>query len=54
MGWPGLGRVTVEALLNRDLYLILGAVLMASTILVFGNLVADLLLMATDPRIRHD
>ena len=54
MGWPGLGRVTVEALLNRDLYLILGAVLMASTVLVLGNLVADLLLLASDPRIRHD
>lgn len=54
MGWPGLGRVTVEAFLNRDLYLVLGSVLLASSVLVLGNLVADLLLLVSDPRIRND
>jgi peptide/nickel transport system permease protein len=52
--WPGLGRVTVEALLAQDTYLVLGAVLMASVVLVIGNLIADLLLAASDPRIVHD
>jgi peptide/nickel transport system permease protein len=52
--WPGLGRVTYEALLSRDQYLVVGSVLMASTVLVLGNLVADLLLAATDPRLRHE
>ncbi len=52
--WPGLGRVTYEAILARDQYLVVGSVLMASVVLVLGNLVADLLLAATDPRIRHD
>ena len=52
--WPGLGRVTLEALQSHDQYLVLGAVLMASVVLVAGNLVADLLLAAADPRIRRD
>jgi peptide/nickel transport system permease protein len=52
--WPGLGRVTVEALLAQDTYLVLGGVLMASVVLVLGNLIADLLLAASDPRIVHE
>ena len=52
--WPGLGRITIEALQSHDQFLVLGAVLMASTVLVMGNLVADLLLAVADPRIRHE
>lgn len=52
--WPGLGRITVDALFAQDTYLVLGAVLMASVVLVLGNLVADLLLAASDPRIAHE
>jgi peptide/nickel transport system permease protein len=52
--WPGLGRVTYEAILARDQYLVVGSVLMAATVLVLGNLAADLLLAAADPRVRHD
>ena len=52
--WPGLGSLTLEALNAQDTYLVMGSVLMASTVLVLGNLVADLLLAVADPRIRHD
>lgn len=52
--WPGLGSITLEALRTQDQYLVVGAVLMASTVLVLGNLVADLLLAAADPRIARD
>jgi peptide/nickel transport system permease protein len=52
--WPGLGRITFEAIQTQDQYLVMGAVVMASTVLVFGNLAADLLLVVADPRIRHD
>jgi peptide/nickel transport system permease protein len=52
--WPGLGRITLEALQSHDQYLVMGAVLMASTVLVVGNLAADLLLGIADPRIRHE
>src|SRR2546426_6445789 len=52
--WPGLGRITLEAILAKDQYLVMGSVLMASTMLILGNLVADLLLAAADPRIAYD
>jgi peptide/nickel transport system permease protein len=52
--WPGLGRITLEAIQTQDQYLVLGAVMMASLVLVLGNLVADLLLAASDPRIAHE
>ena len=51
--WPGLGRITYEALEARDTYLVMGSVLMTSVVLVFGNLIADLLLVAADPRLRQ-
>lgn len=52
MSWPGLGRITLEALVTRDLYLMMGSVMMASTVLILGNLVADILLALADPRIK--
>lgn len=52
--WPGLGRITLDALLMQDQYLVLGAVLMASLMLVVGNLIADILLAVADPRIAYD
>jgi len=50
--WPGIGRITFEALLAQDQYLVMGSVLMASVVIILGNLVADLLLAVADPRIR--
>jgi peptide/nickel transport system permease protein len=50
--WPGLGRVTVDALLAEDPYLVMGAVLLSTVVLIAGNLVADVLLVAADPRLR--
>lgn len=52
-GWPGLGRLTLDAILKQDLYLVMATVLMASTMLILGNLLADLLLAAVDPRVRY-
>lgn len=52
--WPGLGTITLEAINTQDQYLVMGSVLMASAVLIAGNLVADLMLAAADPRIRHD
>ncbi len=52
--WPGLGRLTLDALLTQDQYLVMGSVLMASAMLVLGNLIADLLLAIADPRIAYD
>lgn len=52
--WPGLGRLTLDALLTQDQYLVMGSVLMASSMLVLGNLIADLMLAIADPRIAYD
>jgi peptide/nickel transport system permease protein len=53
MSWPGLGRLTVDALFARDLYLVMGSVMMASMLLILSNLVADILLAWVDPRISY-
>jgi peptide/nickel transport system permease protein len=50
--WPGLGRITYDALLRQDPYLVMGAVLMASAVLIGGNLIADVLQVVADPRLR--
>lgn len=52
LSWPGLGPLLVEAILARDVYVVVGVVMLSSVFLIAGNLVADLLLFATDPRIR--
>lgn len=54
MSWPGLGRLTLDALFTRDLYLVMGSLLMASIMLILGNLIADILLALSDPRIRYE
>lgn len=47
---PGLGRLIVEAILFRDFTVIQGGVLLIAMLVVIGNLVADLLAAALDPR----
>jgi peptide/nickel transport system permease protein len=52
LSWPGLGPLVVEAIFARDTYVVIGVVMLSSVLLVAGNLIADLLLIANDPRIR--
>jgi peptide/nickel transport system permease protein len=52
MSWPGLGPLLLEAILARDLYVVIGGVLFSVLFLVLGNFLADLLLYWADPRIR--
>jgi peptide/nickel transport system permease protein len=54
MSWPGLGPFLLEAILARDLFVVIGGVLLSTVFLVVGNLVADLLLYWADPRIRAE
>ncbi len=53
-GWPGLGRLAIEAANGRDYPVILGATLLAGAIVVVVNLAVDVLYAIVDPRIRHD
>ena len=50
--WPGLGRLTVQALLNRDFPVVLAAVSITSVIYTLMNLLVDLLYGLLDPRVR--
>ena len=50
--WPGLGRLTVQALLNRDFPVVLAAVSLTSVIYTLMNLVVDVAYGWLDPRIR--
>jgi peptide/nickel transport system permease protein len=50
-GWPGLGRLVFEALLQRDLPVLLGILFMSSLVVVAANLVVDVVYGLIDPRI---
>ncbi len=50
--WPGMGRLAFNGILARDPALVTGTVLIASTVVVLGNLLADILLEVADPRLR--
>lgn len=52
LSWPGMGPLLLEAILARDLHVVIGATLMSCGLLIAGNLAADVLLFAADPRIR--
>ena len=54
LSWPGVGPLLVDAILAKDVYVVVGAVMLSSIFLVAGNLIADALLFATDPRIRTE
>ncbi|MDF5730450.1 MAG: ABC transporter permease [Rhizonema sp. PD38] len=49
--WPGLGRLTLQAVIAKDQYLVLASLVMSAVLLTVGNLLADLMLKAADPRI---
>jgi peptide/nickel transport system permease protein len=50
--WPGLGRLTYDALVNRDLFLIAGCALAGAMLIAIGNFVADAARALADPRVR--
>jgi len=52
MSWPGLGRVIYEAIIQKDLYVVMGDLMLSSFLLIIGNLLADILLAWSDPRIK--
>lgn len=52
--WPGLGKLTLQAVLAKDQYLVMASLVMSVFLLIVGNLVADLILKAVDPRIQLD
>lgn len=51
--WPGLGRLIVDAIKDRDYPVVQGGVLLVGTVFVALNLTVDLLYLAVDPRLRR-
>lgn len=51
--YPGLGRLILEAVMKSDINLVMASLMMGTIMLIAGNLLADILLMITDPRVRR-
>ena len=51
--WPGMGRLFVDSIGYRDYPVLMGILLLTATLVVIGNLAADLAYAAIDPRVRH-
>jgi peptide/nickel transport system permease protein len=52
MAWPGITPRLLDAIGRQDIYVVLGFLVISSLLLMIGNLISDLLLAVTDPRIR--
>ncbi|MDR1916332.1 MAG: ABC transporter permease [Synergistaceae bacterium] len=52
-GIPGIGRVAVSAINNRDMPLLQGVIMFGTFIVIIGNIVADVLYSTLDPRIKY-
>jgi ABC-type dipeptide/oligopeptide/nickel transport system permease component len=51
--WPGIGRLTIQAISNRDYYLVQGCILAIGLTYIAVNLLTDVLYSAVNPRIRQ-
>ena len=54
MAWPGVGQLAVMAVRGRDVPVLMGVVLLTSIMIVLGNLIADILQVIADPRLREE
>lgn len=52
--WPGIGRLFVQAMFDRDYPLLMGILMMGSMMVVLFNLIADMLYGLLDPRISYE
>lgn len=52
--WPGMGRLGVQAVFQRDYNLLLGINILSAALVVTGNILADVAYALVDPRVRHD
>lgn len=52
--WPGAGRLFINALTQSDLALLMGYLIMVAFLVVFSNLLADVVYAWLDPRVKYD
>jgi len=51
-GWPGMGRLGISSIFSMDYPVIMAITMMTSIMVILGNLIADLLYIVVDPRIK--
>jgi peptide/nickel transport system permease protein len=51
--WPGMGRLLVESILNRDYPVVQAVLILLGMCVIFASLLADVLYAVVDPRVRH-
>lgn len=52
-GWPGVGKLMIDAVVQRDFALVQAAIMLTAAAIFLLNIFIDLLYVALDPRIRH-
>jgi len=52
--WPGMGSLMLTAVRAKDVHMVMANVLLSGILLLVGNLLADIFLASSDPRIRYD
>ncbi|MCW3130432.1 MAG: ABC transporter permease [Methanophagales archaeon] len=52
--WPGIGRLAYDAALRADYTVLMGLTLFTGTLVIFGNLLADIAYAIVDPRVKYD
>jgi peptide/nickel transport system permease protein len=51
LAYPGLGRLTLDAVFTKDINLVMASLMLGAVLLIIGNLLADVMLKFVDPRI---
>lgn len=51
--WPGLGLITMNAIMGRDYPLIMGVALLTAVVVLVANLITDILYALVDPTIKY-
>jgi peptide/nickel transport system permease protein len=54
MAWPGIGQLAVNATRSRDIPVLMGIVMITAVMMLLGNLLADVLQLIADPRLRDE
>ena len=51
-GWPGMGRLFVDALAMKEYPILMGMIMFTAFFVILGNLLADIAIALLDPRVR--
>jgi peptide/nickel transport system permease protein len=52
-GWPGVGKLMIDAVMQRDFALVQATILVTASAIFLLNMLIDVIYVALDPRIRH-